>query len=327
MISILKKRWVYHSLIWLTFGIVLFMIIRSDANSKNISEAIYLVIGIFIPLTFAVYGHFYIKKNLLDKRKYLLYCGSLLVLILTSSLMTEGFKLLGIGIDSSYSQNLLNISSVVILTTGFQYFKRGFVNQYFFQELKARNSETELQLLKAQLNPHFLFNTLNNIYSVNQIEPDKGSEMILELSDVMRYHLESSKFKFISLGEEVKFIRSYIELEKLRLSKASVLEVEMDKLDPSIRIPPLLFIPFIENAFKHGTHPTKPNTINLKLTSDGKSVYFNIENTIITDKNAVKTHVGLENTRRRLALIYPENHELTISNDGLTFKIALKIDL
>ena len=207
------------------------------------------------------------------------------------------------------------------------YFKRGLVNQYQLQELKAKSAENELNSLKAQINPHFLFNNLNNIYSINQMDSQKGSEMILELAEVMRYHLQFSKQSYVSISSEFQLIQSYIELEKLRLKNNCTLNIQIKEGDDNHKIAPLLLLPFVENAFKHGTHPTQDCFISLTIEIENGRLYFSINNSLIKNKRVVKTHVGLENTKRRLFLLYPDRHSLKIKSDEATYQVKLEIDL
>ena len=225
------------------------------------------------------------------------------------------------------TQNIINFVFLQSIVLGLQYFKRGIVNQYQLQELKAKTAVTELNALKAQLNPHFLFNTLNNIYGINQLDAVKGSEMIMELSEVMRYHLEFSKVGQVRLEDEIQLLNSYITLEKLRLRDTCQVEVIFEGADQSLMISPLLFIPFVENAFKHGTHPTKNCFVSISLQTDVNRLSFTVKNSVIADRKVVKTHIGLQNTKRRLELIYPEKHQLSITKTDQEHTVELIIDL
>lgn len=322
----LKIRWVYHSLMWiLAFLVFLLNGLRmeEDKGFWGVSEDFLIY---FVPAIPIVYLNLYLKAKLFDQRKYLMY------FVLFPLLVFSGGGLLQLvyrifQVKGELSQDFINIFSLSVLSVGAQYFKRGIVNQFRLQELKAKNVEAELQMLKAQLNPHFMFNTLNNIYAINEADAGKGSAMILGLSDVMRYHIESIKLSFITLSEEVKLIKSYIDLEKLRLSSVTRLEMRMGPLNSKLKISPLLLLPFVENAFKYGTHPLKASTISMQLISKENSVFFEIENMIIPGMNVLKTHIGLENTRRRLELIYPDKHRLDILHEVERYKVSLRIDV
>jgi len=282
---------------------------------------------IILPLMYIAYSGFWAKAKFFNKRKYGYYFMTLVFISISSLAIFELLKNFDHFTGNSVFQNFTNIVFMLLLSTGLQYFKRGIVNQHQLQELRAKTAETELNALKAQINPHFLFNTLNNIYGINQTDAAKGSEMILELSDVMRYHLEFSKMGKIKITDEIQLINSYIRLEALRLTNNCDLKVDTQNIDESLLISPLLLLPFVENAFKHGTHPLKPCFININLSSNKNEMLFTINNSIITDRKVVKTNIGLENTKRRLELIYPNNHSLDIDSNKKSYSVKLKINI
>lgn len=162
---------------------------------------------------------------------------------------------------------------------------------------------------------------------MNQIDSEKGSEMIMELSEVMRYHLEFSKEGKVKLADEIQLLQSYIKLEKLRLRKTCDVQINFNEADGTTMISPLLFIPFVENAFKHGTHPTKECFIHIDLKTTKEKLLFTIKNSIILNRKVVKTNIGLKNTQRRLELIYPERHKLNISQNEGEHLVEMHIEL
>ena len=330
MLQFFKKRWVYHSLIWLSgYSLMVFLVwkdIKLEEEETLLSlmrDVVYEVIPIFI----VVYISFWTKKNLFDTRKYYSYALATVSTVIGGAYFYNYLEYIQGSTGNAMSQNYINFIFIYFLCIGLQYFKRGITSQYQLQELKAKKMETELNALKAQINPHFLFNTLNNIYGMNQIDSEKGSEMIMELSDVMRYHLEFSKIGLIKIEDEIQLIQSYIKLETLRLTDNCDVQVDLDDLNVNHMISPLLFIPFVENAFKHGTHPNQPCFIHIKLSTSDNRLTFKIKNSVIKNRQVVKTNIGLENTKRRLELIYPENHQLDITQDGKTYSVTLIIDL
>jgi LytS/YehU family sensor histidine kinase len=149
----------------------------------------------------------------------------------------------------------------------------------------------------------------------------------MELSDVMRYHLELSKHGKVRLEEEIQLLESYIKLEQLRLHQNCDIEIDLTDIDDRLMISPLLFIPFVENAFKYGTHPSKPCFIHLSIKTEGNKVFFIVKNSIIKDRKVVKTNIGMQNTMRRLELIYPGKHNLNIDQSDNTFSVNLSVEL
>ena len=278
----------------------------------------------FFPVS---YLNYYLKNRFLDQRKYGIYILFLPVQIIFGVALYQFGYLFYPEAYEPLIRDAFNVSLILLLSTSMIYFKRGLVNQYQLQELKAKSAENELNSLKAQINPHFLFNNLNNIYSINQMDSQKGSEMILELAEVMRYHLQFSKQSYVSISSEFQLIQSYIELEKLRLKNNCTLNIQIKEGDDNHKIAPLLLLPFVENAFKHGTHPTQDCFINLTIEIENGRLYFSINNSLIKNKRVVKAHVGLKNTKRRLFLLYPDRHSLKIKSDEATYQVKLEIDL
>ena len=232
-----------------------------------------------------------------------------------------------IQLKTGFTQSVINILSICLIATGTRYAKRGIISQYQVQELKAKNAEMELQFLKAQLNPHFLFNTLNNICAINQMNPEKGTEMIMELSDLFRYHLDYSSKKTISLAKEWDIVQSFVTLEKLRLTDKCTLTITATTNLNSLSIAPLLLLPFVENAFKHGVHPKKECFVRIALKVINNQICFEVVNSKIRANNVVSTNIGLENTRKRLQLLYANNHDLIIQEDKDSYSVTLTLTL
>ena len=266
------------------------------------------------------------KAQLFDKRKYVLYFATVPIQIAIGTAVYQFINSYFFEMNQNILQDVSNVFFVICITTGIQYFKRGVVNQFQLQELRVKNAEMELNSLKAQINPHFLFNNLNNVYAMNILDPKKGSEMIIELAEIMRYHLEFAQQAKISLEEEIQLINSYIALEKLRLNQQCEISLEIPNSIPNQKIAPLLLIPFIENAFKHGTHPQKECFVSIIIKVANKRLHFEIENSKMFEKKIVKTNIGLRNTKKRLELIYPKKHALEIIDDN-TYTVKLSVEL
>ncbi len=328
MIGFLKKRWVYHSLIWAMAYLFLAVSIFFNLDGSE-SFLFYLKEPIFIliPVLTVTYLGFWAKEYFFDSRRYFYYFLAAISIVIIGIIIYESLQTLNSEFVNTRTQSITNFIFIQLFTVGLQYFKRGIVNQYQIQELKAKTAMTELNALKAQINPHFLFNTLNNIYGMNQIDAEKGSEMIMELSEVMRYHLEFSKEGKVKLEDEIQLLNSYIKLEKLRLRKTCEVKINFENADENLMISPLLFIPFVENAFKHGTHPTKECFVHIELRTTKEKLFFRVKNSIIVNRKVVKTNIGLQNTKRRLDLIFPKKHQLKIAKNQEEHLVELNIDL
>lgn len=196
------------------------------------------------------------------------------------------------------------------------------------KEIQNQKLEAELQTLKSQLNPHFLFNVLNSIYSHSLFKSDKTPDIVLKLSDLMSYILYDCKTESVSLKKEIEFIQNYIELEKIRLEDDIDVEFSVTEINNE-KIPPLLFIPLIENAFKHGSGIKKSRrTISIWMKIEEQNLFFKIENSKIENspykgKRAGGSGIGIENVKKRLQLIYPNRHEFNIIDGELSFDINI----
>ena len=299
----------------------------AEGNTASLISCLKEPLSFFIPVIPTTYLAFAAKEYLFDRRQYLFYVIAAAAIVVLGVILYEVIRHFDTSMSNTRFQNVMNFIFLQLFAVGIQYFKRGIVNQYQIQELTAKTAITELNSLKAQLNPHFLFNTLNNIYGMNQIDSEKGSEMIMELSEVMRYHLEFSKEGKVKLADEIQLLQSYIKLEKLRLRKTCDVQINFNEADGTTMISPLLFIPFVENAFKHGTHPTKECFIHIDLKTTKEKLLFTIKNSIILNRKVVKTNIGLKNTKRRLELIYPERHKLNISQNEGEHLVEMHIEL
>ena len=197
------------------------------------------------------------------------------------------------------------------LATGMRYMKRSGEMQVRLQEEQKRNAEAELVWLKNQLNPHFLFNTLNNISSLVRLDADTAQDSICQLSDLLRYTLYESNKPFVPVEGEIEFMQNYIDLMKLRCNDLAKIETDMRPPQKPMRVVPLLFICLIENAFKHGVNSRMPSFIKVKLYGEGDGLVFTCENSLHpkgqTDRSG--SGIGLDNLKRRLELTYPDRYE------------------
>ena len=197
-------------------------------------------------------------------------------------------------------------------------------------EKKQKKVEAELAWLKNQINPHFLFNTLNNISSLAQIDGDETQEAIMQLSDLLRYAMYETNKPKVPLEGEVEFMRNYIELMKLRCNEMTEIRSEFIVHNSKIEIAPLLFISLIENAFKHGMNSNAPATIDISMVQTGSTLVFTCDNTNNPkpSKDRSGSGIGLENTCRRLNLIYPNHYqwEQTITPENI-YHIKITLEL
>ncbi|NMM49922.1 sensor histidine kinase [Marinigracilibium pacificum] len=196
----------------------------------------------------------------------------------------------------------------------------------WLRTLKAEKTKAELALLKSQVNPHFFFNTLNNLYSLTVKKSDEAPEVVLKLSDMMRYTIYEGKKELVPIEDEVEYLKNYIDLHKIRYHKQVDINFNVD-IDSPDKIAPLLFIILLENAFKHGVETISEDAfINLELESNTEYFKFIIENNFEKPENGNRQQgIGLENLRKRLKLIYPDNHELKSLTENNIYRAELTI--
>jgi len=195
-------------------------------------------------------------------------------------------------------------------------------------EIEKQKLTSELELLKSKLNPHFLFNTLNNIDSLIQSNTEAASAALLRLSDMMRYLTYETSSEFVELKREVDYIRNYIELNRIRIKTPEDIKLEIAG-DLDLKISPALFVPLVENAFKFADYRSRKPFINIQLSTSNGIISFNISNIYRKYSNNSElsdSGFGIINLRKRLDLVYPGRHQLTINKDELQYDVKLKID-
>jgi LytS/YehU family sensor histidine kinase len=225
--------------------------------------------------------------------------------------------------------NVIWIIGTAITFAMFKYYKNWMTSQALANEAERKHLASELQVLKAQLNPHFLFNTFNNLYVLSLQKSDKTPAAISKMSDLFHYILYECNSVEVAVSKEIKLIEDYIQLQQLRYAERLSINFEKDIENPDFMIPPMLLYTFIENCFKHGcsNDPGSP-WIKLRIRVRNNSFYFEAENSNANAtfrKKKSDGGVGLANVKRRLELIYPNNHQLEIRKDDNLFYIRLEL--
>ena len=261
---------------------------------------------------------------------YILASIAFIALINIRFMMTDVSMLNDVARTGFYTliSSVLVIHTVVVFAAfGVRNYVHSHRLQLELQEERRKSTEAELTWLKNQLNPHFLFNSLNNISSLTQIDPDQAQEAIAQLSDLLRYALYESNKPQVPLTAEVEFMHNYISMMRLRCSDLTT--VEEDLVPANIQVAPLLFISFIENAFKHGSSNTNPSHIAIHLQATDSRITFSCKNTNFpkSDTDRSGSGVGLENTRRRLDLLYPGRYTWQQEVASNEFRIVITLDL
>lgn len=324
----MRLRVLYHLAFWCFF---IFLFWQQNPNSSTQEYlAWFKVLGVSASV---VYANLYLLFPKYFFKKYYLVYSLLLFLSIGFGALTL-IVILPFG-NATYTipifQHFINLFFIVLITSSFKFFREYSRKQELLIKSENEQLKTELSLLKAQVNPHFLFNTLNNLYGlITQNQNQKASEITLKLSDLMRYLLESSKTEQVSVHKEIKFLEDYLALEKIRLSKKASIKFETALSKNEVFIAPLLFIPLVENAFKHGlqTVNEEDNFAHFSLSVQENQLFFEAHNSIQKNLNLhIKSGTGLDNLKKRLALIYPAKHQLEIEKTQTSFKVTLFLQL
>lgn len=339
-------RWLYHIAFWVTYTIL--WSVRDVAFYPDFGRNVIQNTLTFSTLTPLIYTNLYVLiPRFLLKKKYFEYTILLLLtfciciyitIVIQTVFISEYFATLtGAVILLGDAFELCLISSL------FKLLKSWYQKEKYSRELESKSYEAEVNYLKAQINPHFLFNTLNNIYFSIPKKPEIARDIVLQLSDMLSHQLYDARQPKVSLQKELDYLIKYIELEKIRQGDIVKVNDDFETLEKDWQISPLLLLPFVENAFKHG-NKTNPNGywIYIHASVDEAKFLFKVENSFdAQEREKSKTSgIGLENVKRRLELIYPKKHHLSIQQKikNLTitheevhqeqiFEVHLEIDL
>lgn len=196
-------------------------------------------------------------------------------------------------------------------------------------DLVHQNIEFEMKFLKSQINPHFLFNALNNIYALSIVKSERAPDMILKLSDMLRFTLYESENKKVKVGREIDYIVNFIEFQKIKMDSEPNIKVDISNCNKELMIEPMLLVPFIENSFKHGNiDNTKKGWLQVDIKTLGPMLVFQVSNSLpsVAINKDVVGGIGVENVRKRLDMLYPNRYELDITTTESEFRVFMKID-
>ncbi len=291
-----------------------------------------------------VYLHLYVLVPLLlNRRRYLLhilvtslgiavysYCNYSLLKTIPAENLSANMNAFLKGLKPHY--DLLEGFIVVVLTYALKYMLVAFITQNELLKLQKEKLQLELKALKSQINPHFFFNTLNNLYSLTLKNSGQSSEVVLKLSDLMRYVLYECNEDKVPLEKEIQFIKNYLELERLRFNDSYTIEFRQRGVPGEKTIAPMLLVEFIENSFKHGLNRHfSSGWVTLEMDVDENHFNFNITNSRGSqdeeEKEKRNSGIGLINIRKRLSLIYPGQHTLEIGDQPDRFHVHLQLQI
>ena len=276
-----------------------------------------------------VYTHFAALRHLFERRRYLAYSLALPLIMALSALFAEFIHAV-IDRDPNSHTNGLGVA-VFFLTssTGIRYFSRGMGQQFRLQEAEYRRLQAEMALLRSQLNPHFMFNTLNGLYALSLDRSKRLPDAILKLGELMRYMLESSQRNSVPLQNEVRFLESYVALERLRLSGDPDIKLQVNVSTADLHIAPMLLAPLVENAFKHSAvgHGAG-GFVHIALDATADRFHFYVANGVCSAAARTESEgggLGLANLKRRLEFLYPNTHQLKIIAGETEYQVDLSL--
>jgi sensor histidine kinase YesM len=219
-------------------------------------------------------------------------------------------------------------AAIILMSVFYIIFSWAFDKWKKIETLKNEKSKAELRLLKSQINPHFFFNTLNNLYSLIKKDPDTAQEYVLKLSDMMRFTIYDGKEESVSLEKELKYLTNFIELQTARYHNIIDIKFKHEVKSPARTIPPLLFIILVENAFKHGVEKLIADAfIHIDFIENDTRMVFKIENNFDPDDNSKLKGIGLKNLKERLDLLYPNSYKLTNSTAENIYFAQLELNI
>ena len=294
-------------------------------NSRSVIDE---PIAVFLYFIILFYVNMYILvPKLLFRNKNIAYCLSVMGIIVIVAIC-------GYFVNPFNKENGLNIPLFSFLTllllaasSSIKLFQRGMVDKQLIYELKQSKAYAELEQLKNQINPHFLFNMLNNANVLTKKDPDKASQVLMKLSDLLRYQLYDSARDKVLLTSDIHFLEDFLNLEKIRRDSFDFLISKEGDLS-GVQIPPLLFISFVENAVKHNNDAAKSSYVNLYFDVRNNELFFKCVNSKPALKSVSNTGgLGLTNVKRRLELLFPAAHTLNVEDDSERYSVTLTIKL
>lgn len=337
MIQVQRQKWVYSKefLFQIVLHILVFIFYAIDKKHQIIET--YQFFFFLNYAAAALFINYFLLPRFFYKNKYWQFGLGLVFVFLTTIFVeelvleqiyfpdTKGKKFFGL------FYTLIDVIPVTVILSGFKFAWDALIKQREVETLKSVVQQSQLQFLKSQINPHFLFNNLNNLYSYAIENSPKTPEIILELSSVLRYMLYETKTAFVPLRKEIEQMKHFISLNELQIEERGEVNFQTQNSRADYQIAPLILIVFIENAFKHSTASLSDNIIiDIKTTLSDNGIFkFTCRNNHQSESNTdnLTKGIGLENVRRRLQLLYPNTHNLSIVHDENWYEVDLELKL
>ncbi len=333
---------IHHLVLWILYFLFWVFVLSPGITRTDFFVNSFVIVSIHAAVSY--FNMYVLLPFFLQKRAYLRYFVTIgLALFLGAFMESAIFSVIStIGPDDKRAllslrfilNTIMAITYTVAITMSLKLVKHWYEKEKLTKELEILNTETELKYLKSQINPHFLFNSLNSIYALALQKSDVAPELILKLSDILRYILYEGSDKRVSLDKEIKYLKSYAELEKVRHGDRVNLSLVIDGDIETQEIIPMLLIPFVENSFKHGFgKDMEDGYVNIHVKVNQNELNLELSNskplagTELKNNENYQGGIGLQNVNRRLRLMYSDKHSMEIKETDIDYKVNLKIDL
>ncbi|MEM8567476.1 MAG: histidine kinase [Bacteroidota bacterium] len=333
-----------HVLFWLCF-ITFFALLYGSFDEKYFQQFEIQLLYLPEKLLATYFTIYYLLPKYLLKERYMAFFGLLALILIVSGLVhwvTAIYIEIPLFFPDEYwgplwypnkiLKSATYIYPVVVLATLIKFFKHWYKYQQATQRLVEDKLSAELKFLRAQIHPHFLFNTLNNLYALTLKKSETAPEVVLKLSHLLNYMLYECNTERVPLAKEIELIENYVSLEKLRYGDRLDVSFNMTGVNGGHVIAPMLILPFVENSFKHGTSDETENSwVSIDLTIKGNQMVLKVDNSkskeLSKDEQQYREGIGLQNVKRRLQLAYEGNYELKILDTDESYLVVLKIEL
>jgi sensor histidine kinase YesM len=351
--KILKRRWMWHAAFWFVYWAVTLpgefrmvltlpdLLAKTGLKITTVEMCWFIFVSDFVTIIYTYVIVFWLYPSYFKNQRYLLFVfwGILMAFVMNAIYIKISYTISPFmnGDDwvSSYLSGLSTYALFFFLITMLKFFKDSLIQQQADNQRFRAAKQAELDNLKAQLSPHFLFNTMNNFYGLAVAQSKQLPDLMLRMSELMRYSLYGTNRPLVPLEDEIRYLKNYIELEKIRLEDTLKLNfedktIQNTEVAQNLEIAPLILIVFVENAFKHSRN-IKDEPVDIQIVISVSEIgwlTFKVENNYNRDVQNTEGGIGLENVKKRLEALYPAGlHVLIFEDDGHFFKVKLKIKL
>ena len=326
-LSPLTRRVLLHLAFWLALlGLLSFDVLEPDFRR---TRPIKIAVSVWVVLTYAgstYLNNYLLLPRLLRRRRYVAYCAALAGLILAVAWLNDIFLGWSVSTKPMPTARAVTLLLFLIFTLGLKLLRDDLQVRLKVEALERIQVEQELQLLKSQVNPHFLFNTLNGIYALALRESARTAGTVLQLAELMRYMVATAPQPAVALAEELTYLDNYLSLERIRLNPSAEIVFRQQGHMAGVVLAPMLLLPFVENAFKHGVETQVQNIrVEIDASWQGGELFFQIVNSkpATPPPRIQGPRTGLSNVRKRLQLLYPGRHELTLTETDHEYRVHL----